>query len=160
MNPVYLMPVNCTLKMVNFLWCIIKHQKKVNAAAWIVLIFIPTIIRYNLKKKLMEKKGLQIQNAKAHESHNSVLLIMNSWLIHINDEVCIYGPNHMDCHLSMANYVHGLIMKATHQDLGSQHLSPGDSYEDCKWFRRDAEDSGCENLVSSSFHSTGSRFTQ
>lgn len=27
----------------------------------------------------------------------------------------------------MANHVHGLIMKATHQDLGSQHLSPGDS---------------------------------
>lgn len=73
------------------------------------------------------KKGLQIQNAKAHESHNSDLLIMNSWLIHISDEVCIYGPNHMDCHLSMANHVHGLIMKATHQDLGSQHLSPGDS---------------------------------
>ena len=96
-------------------------------AAWIVFIFIPTIIKYNLKKN-NGKRGLQIQNAKAHESHNSAILIMNSWLIHINDKVCIYGSNHMDCHLSMANHVYGLIMKATHQDLGSQRLSPGDSY--------------------------------
>lgn len=104
--------------------------KKVNEA-WTVFIFIPTIIKYNFKK-INGKKGLQIQNAKAHESHNSALLIMNSWLIHINDKVFIYGPNHMDGHLSMANHVHGLIMKTTHQDLGSQHLSSGDSYKDCR----------------------------
>ena len=58
----------------------------------------------------------------------SVLLVVSSWLIHINDELVFKDQIIRTELLSLVNGFQGLITKVIHYDPGSQHLPPGDSY--------------------------------
>lgn len=52
---------------------------------------------YILTQFLKVKGPTNLKVPRAHESHNSALLVVGSWLIYIDHKFCIYGPNHVDC---------------------------------------------------------------